>query len=354
MTAKPRFVHVFSTFGRGGPQVRATQLMRHLGDGVEHVVQAMDGDHGARALIDDDLQVTFAVAPPRSGFFQARRAQAAWLRSQRPDLVLTYNWGAIESVAAAKKAGLPLVHHEDGFGPEEVCRRLRRRSWMRRWLLRGVPLIVPSLGLRQIAAREWGVDAAHLVNGVDLERFAPRDSEPEAVVIGSVGGLRPEKDYATLLQALAQMQQPASLRLVGGGAMEPALRAECARLKLDGRVTFVGFTDDTARHYREFTVFAMSSRTEQMPIALVEAMACGLPVVATDVGDTRAVLAESNRELVVPPRDPAQLAAALDRLCADAALRRRLGVDNRAAAASRFEARECLERFAAVYRSALR
>jgi glycosyltransferase involved in cell wall biosynthesis len=328
--------------------------MRHLGDGVEHVVQAMDGDHGARALIDDDLQVTFAVAPPRGGFFQARRAQAAWLRSQRPDLVLTYNWGAIESVAAAKKAGLPLVHHEDGFGPEEVCRRLRRRSWMRRWLLRGVPLIVPSLGLRQIAAREWGVDAAHLVNGVDLERFAPRDSEPEAVVIGSVGGLRPEKDYATLLQALAQMQQPASLRLVGGGAMEPALRAECARLGLDGRVTFVGFTDDTARHYREFTVFAMSSRTEQMPIALVEAMACGLPVVATDVGDTRAVLAESNRELVVPPRDPAQLAAALDRLCADAALRRRLGVDNRDAAASRFEARECLERFAAVYRSALR
>ena len=354
MTAKPRFVHVFSTFGRGGPQVRATQLMRHLGDGVEHVLLAMDGDHGARALIDDDLQVTFAAAPPRSGFFQARRAQAAWLRSQRPDLVLTYNWGAIESVAAAKKAGLPLVHHEDGFGPEEVCRRLRRRSWMRRWLLRGVPLIVPSLGLRQIAAREWGVDAAHLVNGVDLERFAPRDGEPEAVVIGSVGGLRPEKDYATLLQALAQMQQPASLRLVGGGAMEPALRAECARLKLDGRVTFVGFTDDTARHYREFTVFAMSSRTEQMPIALVEAMACGLPVVATDVGDTRAVLAESNRELVVPPRDPAQLAAALDRLCADAALRRRLGVDNRDAAASRFEARECLERFAAVYRSALR
>ncbi len=354
MTAKPRFVHVFSTFGRGGPQVRATQLMRHLGDGVEHVLLAMDGDHGARALIDDDLQVTFAAAPPRGGFFQARRAQAAWLRSQRPDLLLTYNWGAIESVAAAKKAGLPLVHHEDGFGPEEVCRRLRRRSWMRRWLLRGVPLIVPSLGLRQIAAREWGVDAAHLVNGVDLERFAPRDGEPEAVVIGSVGGLRPEKDYATLLQALAQMQQPASLRLVGGGAMEPALRAECARLGLEERVTFVGFTDDTARHYREFTVFAMSSRTEQMPIALVEAMACGLPVVATDVGDTRAVLAESNRELVVPPRDPAQLAAALDRLCADAALRRRLGVDNRAAAASRFEARECLERFAAVYRSALR
>lgn len=353
MSAKPRFVHVFATFGRGGPQVRAAQLMRHLGPGVEHVVQAMDGDLGARALVDDDLQVSFAEAPQQAGFFKARRAQAAWLRSQRPDLVLTYNWGAIESVAAAKKAGLPLVHHEDGFGPEEVGARLLRRNWMRRWLLRGVPLIVPSLGLREIAAGEWGVDAAHLVNGVDLARFAPADAEPEHAVIGAVGGLRPEKDYATLLQALARMQHPASLQVVGGGALEGALRAECERLGLVDRVTFVGFTDDTASHYRQFSVFAMSSRTEQMPIALVEAMACGLPVVATDVGDTRAVLAEANRGLVVPPGDPAALASSLDRLCADAALRRRLGADNRATAAARFEARECLERFAEVYRRAL-
>ncbi|MGC6486584.1 MAG: glycosyltransferase family 4 protein [Planctomycetota bacterium] len=354
MTAKLRFVHVFATFGRGGPQVRATQLMRHLGPDVEHVVQAMDGDDGARALLDPGLQVSFAEAPRQRGFLAARRAQAAWLQSQQPDLVLTYNWGAIEAVAAAKRVGLPLVHHEDGFGPEEIGRRLRRRSWLRRWLLRGVPLIVPSLGLRQIAAREWAADAAHLVNGVDLERFSPSGGEPEALRIGSVGGLRPEKDYATLLQALARMDQRASLRLVGGGALEAALRAEQARLKLEGCVEFVGFTDDTARHYREFTVFAMSSRTEQMPIALVEAMACGLPVVATDVGDTRAVLAESNRDLVVPSGDPARLAAALDRLCADPALRRRLGADNRAVAAARFEATECLERFADVYRRALR
>jgi len=350
MSGRKRFVHVFATFGRGGPQVRAVQLMQHLGGDVEHVVQAMDGNTDARELLADGLDVTFAAAPPKGGFFATRKAQAAWLRSQQPDLVLTYNWGAIESVAAAKRAGLPLVHHEDGFGPEEVSRRLRRRNWMRRWLLRGVPVIVPSSGLREIAAREWGVQAEHLVNGVELERFAPTASEPEPLVVGSVGGLRPEKDYAVLLQAVARMQHAVQLCLVGGGALEAELRAEAERLGLGERVTFAGFTNDTAQHYRTFAVFAMSSKTEQMPIALVEAMASGLPVAATDVGDIRAVVAEPNRDCIVPPGDPAALAEVLDRLCADRALRRRLGAANRAVASERFGAAACLERFCAVYR----
>ncbi|MEC7723879.1 MAG: glycosyltransferase, partial [Planctomycetota bacterium] len=187
-----------------------------------------------------------------------------------------------------------------------------------------------------------------------LGRFAPVGAEPDELVIGSVGGLRPEKDYATLLQAVARMQHPAQVRLVGGGALEVDLRAEAARLGLVDRVTFVGFVSDTAAHYRDFTVFAMSSQTEQMPIALVEAMACGLPVVATDVGDVRVVVSEPNRPLVAPPGDPLALARALDQLAADPALRRRLGDANRAKAAELYEARTCLERFCAAYERAAR
>ncbi|MEC8251605.1 MAG: glycosyltransferase family 4 protein [Planctomycetota bacterium] len=354
MSARRRFVHVFATFGPGGPQVRAAQLIRHLGPDVEHVIQAVDGVTDAAALLDPDARVTIAPPPPRRGFFRTRRAEAAWLREQQPDLVLTYNWGAIEGLAAAKQLGLPLIHHEDGFGPDEVHKRLPRRNWTRRWLLRDVPVVVPSQGLREIARVEWGVDAEHLVNGVDLERFAPVGAEPDELVIGSVGGLRPEKDYATLLQAVARMQHPAQVRVVGSGALEVDLRAEAARLGLVDRVTFVGFVSDTAAHYRDFTVFAMSSQTEQMPIALVEAMACGLPVVATDVGDVRVVVSEPNRPLVAPPGDPLALARALDQLAADPALRRRLGDANRAKAAELYEARTCLERFCAAYERAAR
>jgi glycosyltransferase involved in cell wall biosynthesis len=354
MSARRRFVHVFATFGRGGPQVRAVQLMQHLGDEVEHVVQAMDGNTDARELLPASSSVTFAAPPPRGSFFATRKVQAAWLGAQRPDLVLTYNWGAIESVAAARRSRLPLVHHEDGFGPEEVERRLRRRNWMRRWLLRSVPVVVPSTGLQQIARREWGVTAQHLVNGVDLVRFAPAPQERQPLVVGTVGGLRPEKDYAVLLQAVASMQREVRLVLVGGGALEAQLRAEAERLSLAERVEFCGFTNDTAPHYRTFSVFAMSSRTEQMPIALVEAMASGLPVAATDVGDIRAVVSEPNQDLIVPPRDPRALAMALDRLGADRDLRARLGAANRAVAERRYEAVRCLQRFCDVYRAAMR
>jgi len=349
MKIRPRFVHVFSTFGRGGPQIRAIQLIHHMGRGVEHVVQAMDGVIDAQAVLDERARVHFVEPPARGTFFATRRGQAEWLQTLNADIVLTYNWGAIETVAAARGLKLPLVHHEDGFGPEEIDRLLMRRNWMRRWLLRGVPVIVPSRGLHQIARSSWGVHANHFVNGVDLHRFSPAPDDPVDMTIGSVGALRPEKDYLTLIRAVAKMQRTANLRLVGGGPLEAELRAECARLGIEPRVSFAGFTDDTAEEFRRFSIFAMSSRTEQMPIALVEAMACGLPVVATDVGDIREMVATPNRALIVRPGDPAALAEALDKVAGDRDLRLRLGAANRADAVRCYEDQVCLDRYVKVY-----
>ena len=111
-------------------------------------------------------------------------------------------------------------------------------------------------------------------------------------------------------------------------------------------------TDDTAAGYRAMHGFVLSSRTEQMPIAMLEAMASGLAVVATDVGDVRAILPDSAQDLIVPRAEPAALAAALRRVIGDAGLRQRLGADNRRTVERDYEARVCLERFAAVYRTA--
>jgi glycosyltransferase involved in cell wall biosynthesis len=346
-----RYVHVFATFGAGGPQLRAVQLMQHLGPAVEHVVVAMDGRSEAMAQLPPGVACTLVAAPPKAGFLATRRAMQRWLRNAAPDLVLTYNWGAIETVAAARSLALPLVHHEDGFLPDEVQRRLRRRSWLRRWLLRRVPVIVPSLVLQRIATREWRLPAAsvhHLPNGVDLARFRPGPPVLDQV-LGTVGGLRPEKDHANLLQALARLPDDVRLRVVGGGALAEPLRALAATLGVASRVTFVGPVTDTASCYAGFAVFVLSSRTEQMPIAMLEAMASGLPVVATDVGDVRAMLPPQAAPGVVPPGDPVALAAALQRLLGDAALRRQWGEANRQVAEQRYEAKVCLQRFAALY-----
>jgi len=357
----PKLIHVFSTFGAGGPQVRAVQLMKQLGPGYRHLVMAMDRRTEASAQLPDGVAVELVERPPTRGFPATVRAQRRWLRGQRPDLVLTYNWGAIESVVAARLLRLPLVHHEDGFGPEEATRRFRRRNWLRRLLLPSIPVVVPSSVLAGIARREWhlGERLHFLVNGTDLERFRPVPGAPrDELMVGTVGGLRLEKDHRTLLDAFAAVTRSpagarARLRIVGDGALRAGLQAHAEALGIAPKVEFVGAVVDTAPEYRRLDVFVLSSRTEQMPIALLEAMASGCAVAATDVGDVRAMLPDCQRRYVVPKEDPESLAAALRTLLGDAEQRQRLGQENRRRAERDYESTRCLERFAALYRAAM-
>lgn len=407
MSKPARWLHVFATLGAGGPQVRAMQLLRHLGPGIEHVLVAMDGCTDVLAQAPAGVPVRVLHAPARGGVLANVKALQALLAAERPDLVLTYNWGAIEAAWAARRLRLPLVHHEDGFLPDEAQRRHARRSWLRWWVLKGTPVVVPSAVLQGIAVREWGLrarDVHHLVNGVDLARFVPRDAldvvvggrgtaagspaartEPNAsaggasaapsavgrhgerpqpagaaatptrpLVIGTVGGLRPEKDHATLLAAFAQCPATTQLQIVGGGPLADDLRAQAAQLGIAERVQFVGPVADTAPCYAQFDVFALSSRTEQLPLVLLEAMACGLPVAATDVGDVRATLPFESGPCVAPPGDVDALASALKLLLGNAGLRRALGQKHRAVVEERFAAAVCLQRFADLYRATAR
>ena len=98
---------------------------------------------------------------------------------------------------------------------------------------------------------------------------------------------------------------------------------------VSARVEFVGVVTDSAPVYREMDIFVLTSDTEQMPLTLLEAMATGLPVVSTDVGDVRQMLAEPNHPFLSPRRDAATLATHIDRLVEDASLRRRVGAENR-------------------------
>lgn len=365
MTSGMHILHVFATFDPGGPQVRAAEIMHLLGSSARHTIVAMDGRTGCAERLHG-IEHELLDAPPRGGFLGTARAMAGIIREASPDLLLTYNWGAIESLLAARFARFPAVlHHEEGFGREEARRFLRRRVWIRRALLRHAhATIVPSHVLETVALEIWKQPESrvrYLPNGVDLERFRPRKADGAGehghgpVVIGNVAHFRPEKNQALLVRAFANCRQRDGARLlfVGDGEELDATRRLAEELGVADRVTFAGPAADTAPLYTEMDIFALSSRTEQMPLVVLEAMASGLPIASTDVGDVREMVDENNRGFVTTKDDPAALAVALDGLISSAVERRRIGLANRERCERHYETRRCLRTHLELYDEAM-
>lgn len=369
----PRVLHVFPTFVPAGRETRAAILLNAFGARWRHELVAIDGKLDALSLVDARERVQVHAAPAAKGGFAAFRQWRALLARLRPDLVLTYNWGAFDAVLAARSLGLPLVHHEDGFNSDEAARQLPRRVWARRLALRGAQVVVPSRMLRGIALRDWRLSPArvhHIDNGVDLSRYAPRDGAPglrarlgipaDALVVGWLGHLRPVKNPRRFLSAMARVapERKAWALVVGDGTERAACEELAARTHtLQGRVVFAGHQPDPREHLRAMDAFCISSDSEQMPIALVEAMASALPAACTDVGDVRAMLGEEQEAHVVPLADHETawpLAEALDALLADPELRSRLGAANRARALAAYDLATMAAAHEAVWTSALR
>jgi glycosyltransferase involved in cell wall biosynthesis len=362
-------LHVFSSLAVGGQQTRFATVANRLGGAFRHRLVSLDGDIAAVALLDPGLDIEVLPAPSAAGnlFARIRRIAAAG-RPIAADALVTYNWAAIEW-AAANRLVLrhPHIHLEDGFGREEADRQLWRRVVFRRLVLGRTELIVPSLRLVEIARARWRLDPRqihYIPNGIDPARFdgMPQtgtpffERRPGECVIGSFSPLRAEKNIGRLLRAFAGLPSgPAPVRLVicGDGPERPALARLADGLGVADRVAFTGHVPKPEAVIGAFDLFAMTSDTEQMPYAVVEAMAARLAVAATDVGDIAVMVAADNRPYVVPRDSPQALVAALARLCGDEGLRRRLGAANRARVETQFGIPPMVEAFRRVFVAAV-
>lgn len=376
MSARPRILHLHSTFAAGGKETRDVRLMNHWGDTLEHVIVSAVPDR-LEAAGQIATGVPWRVAhdaPPLAGRpSPARlRALAGWMRGQRFDLALSFNWGALDGALAARLlAGLPVVHHEDGFNEDERDAQKPARRLVRRLLLpRMDAVVVPSLTLERVARATWGLAPPRLVriaNGIDVNALAV-PPEPDAIpglvrapgelVVGTLAGLRRIKNLPRLVRAFATATAgddapPARLVIVGDGEDAPAIRAEAARLGVAGRLVMPGFLPDPHRYVGLFDIFALSSDSEQFPISLVEAMAAGRPAVAPAVGDVAEIVAPANQPWISAPGDEAGLAAALGAALRDPAARATVGAANRERARTRYSDSAMVASYERVYGAAL-
>jgi glycosyltransferase involved in cell wall biosynthesis len=267
---------------------------------------------------------------------------------------------AVARIVAPRR--LPFIHTEHSLWP--------RYRWPTRFVNaatygRNTAVLAVSQAVADtIRPPEWGpyggMPPVHVLrHGIDEQAVrqgpaARADARgllglgPADLVIGSVARLAPEKDPDTLLKAFARVAAElpqARLVLVGTGPLEQRLRRRATTMSLDGKVQFTGPRDDVQRLLPACDVVALTSRHEGLGLALVEALAAGVPVVATDVGGVGEVVHHGRTGLLVPPGDVPAIAKALNRVLADPQLRAAMSAEagRRAAAFSSVSATEATQ-----------
>jgi glycosyltransferase involved in cell wall biosynthesis len=318
-------------------------------------------------LLQPTADVRFISAPKLPGFkpFGLVRQALQLFAQARPEVVATYNWGTIEVALAGVLSGRRVIHTEDGFGRDEATRLKRRRVLMRHLVLpRAFATVLVSNSLYRTAIETFRLPASRIrfiPNGIDTTRACGERNGSlrsaagvpvDGIVVGTVARLQPEKNLRLLVQAIAA-SRPDELWLVivGDGPCLGELREEAKRCGVEARLRFVGAVPAPWAWYRNFDIFAMSSVTEQLPMSLLEAMASGLPVVSTDVGDIGKVLRGDDVQLVRDYR-PETFAGRLRELAGDPQLRATIGERNRVVVEGEYSQRRMVEEYAELYRDA--
>lgn len=371
MATPIHILHLHSTFNLGGKEARAVRLMNAFGDRARHtIVSAMPDQLAARECIAKGIKYEIAQnPPPLSGRPSVKRYETISNFMRRFDLVLTYNWGAIDGVMAARVFGKglpPIVHHEDGFNADEAVRLNLMRNMYRRIALPAAnALVVPSETLEGIAQKFWGQPADRLrriANGIPTKLYAGKP-DPNAIpgfvkkegetVIGAIAGLRPVKDLPLLIRAAAGMNTRVRIVIVGEGPEREAILDTARKMGMEDKLVMPGFLPEPYRYVGLFDIFALTSQSEQAPISVIEAMAAGLAVVAPRVGDIPEMVDPANVPYLPATRTEVPFRDCLGVLADHPAGRAVIGEANRKRARALFDEGEMIAAYAALYAEAM-
>jgi sugar transferase (PEP-CTERM/EpsH1 system associated) len=371
---RPLVMHVVYRFGVGGLEngiVNLINLLPH--EEFRHSVVALTecDPRFCERVTRSDVDFIELKKPPGQGWRVFRRIGRLF-SERRPAIVHTRNLAALEMQVPAWFAGVPVrLHGEHGRDMSDPDGTSARYRVLRRLLAPFVTQYVAlSADLEHYLVDAIGIGAdrvSRICNGVDERKFSPSarlaavDSPADApLVVGTVGRLDEVKGQHILVEAVAALLRDAPgrrarLRVVicGDGPTRASIESCIASHGLQDVVEVLGERADVPDVLRSLDVFLLPSLAEGISNTILEAMACGLPVVATDVGGNSELVAEGESGYLVPPADPHALAAAIARYLDDAELRRRHGREARAEIERTFSLSGMVRRYGDLYRAAL-
>ena len=369
----PLVVHVIHRLAVGGLENGVVNLINHLPpERFRHAIVCLtNATDFAGRIARAGVPIVELHKEPGNSIVMQRRFHDIF-RRMRPTVVHTRNLGALEAQLAAAVARVPVrIHGEHGWDVNDPDGTSRRYALIRRLSSPLVHRYVALSGHIEAYLRSRvGIEASRIeriCNGVDCERFKPsiasRPSFPHApfrdpglVLIGTVGRLEAVKDQLTLAHAFVTLlrRQPDArhwlrLAIVGAGSLQPAIEQVLASNDAQSLAWLPGQRGDVAALLPAFDVFVLPSRAEGISNTILEAMACGLPVVATSVGGNSELVRPDDTGLLVRPGDSEGLADAILRLARDDSQSKRMSAAARARVLAEFSLQEMVRRYASLY-----
>jgi len=302
---------------------------------------------------------------------------AALMKEEKPDIVHTH--GSLSGRMAARLRRIPVVYtkhgqvrapNRSGIVPPPAGPFARFLNRVAARLLSDRVIAVSERVRREL--EESGINPAMVTaipNGIDLRPYRQRTRRPSKVqvddpdgterrsfLIGTLARLSPEKGIDTLIDAakiVVTSYPSARFVIAGAGPLEADLNKKVRDLRLESYVRMPGFIDDVPGFLSGLDLYVLPSHAEGIGLAVIEAMAAGLPVVATRVGGVPEAVIDGVTGLLVPPRQPKALAQAIVRLLVDPDLARSMGASGRERAEAVFDAKAAAEKTLEVYKDVL-
>ena len=371
----PLIAHVIHRLNVGGLENGLVNLINNLPDNkYRHAIICLtESSEFSNRIRRDDIEIyELHKRDGKDPGFYFRLWKL--LRRIKPAIVHTRNLSALESGVVAALAGVPVrIHGEHGRDIYDLYGKHKRYNQLRRFC---APFIHRFIALSQ-DLEGWLVDDVRIkrekvvqfYNGVDTTRFHPaseekilRDSMPakfadqNSIVIGTVGRLEAVKDQLTLLRAFIELckvmpewKNQLRLVLIGDGSLRPKIEALIDEADIRTQVWLAGNLEDVSTILRDIDVFVLPSLGEGISNTILEAMACGLPVVATNVGGNPELVQQGLTGCLVKPNAPSQMAMALRGYVAAVELRLKQGKAGRIVVEECFSLNKMLQNYMELY-----
>ncbi len=337
-THKPVVLQFLTTLNMGGAERLAISILENNKEHVQGMVGAIQGESGDLATLAHSLQIpAFSLHAESCGRIQTIIRLYKMLREHKVDLIHTHAAYLLNyAVPAAKLAGIPVIFTEHSIFDLQQIPALRRAITWSAPFLNSITCISQPIAQYFAQHLNIGTPPMRIIeNGIDTKQFSPKGSKQNEMplplpwqespitkdtplfIFGTVARLCPEKDHPTLLQAFAKVaakQENVRLLMVGDGAERERTEALIRELALTDKVHITGKCLNIVEHLHAMDIFVMSSEHEGLPMAILEAMACAVPVISTDAGDIASLNSTGEHVYLVPKKDVNALALAMENM----------------------------------------